>query len=73
MDSKVIAGELERIFGKKAQVLRNKIKIHIPTLNGAEIVLISKLYFLQGVSDLKIKRSGGGVTVIIKVNSSERV
>lgn len=73
MNKQVISDELFRIFGKKPITLKNKVKIHIEKMDGAEMVLVSKMYFMQGIKDINLKRSGGGITITIKNNSSERV
>lgn len=67
MQTDVIKEDLEREFGLKATIQEKTVKITVPQIKGSELMGLADIYTHRGVKDLKLKRSGTSITVLVEV------
>lgn len=65
-----VKNTLEIAFGKKVKVDGNTAKVHLKELDGVGIYQLNafNLERFKQVEDVRVKRSGTGLTVIVTVN-----
>ena len=62
-----IKKELEKGFGAKATIQANTVKATVPEINGEGIVELFGITVRDGVKDVKLKRSGTSITILVEV------
>lgn len=58
---------LEDEFGTKVQIQGETVKTTVPQLNGNSIMGLAKIYQMEDVQNVNVKRSGTSVTVLVRV------
>ena len=64
----LVKTDLEKLGCKNVIINDNEIKAHFKELKGFEISRLNFINSQGGVTSVEIKRSGTGLTVIVKVN-----
>ena len=62
-----IKKKLEDEFGTKVSVQGDTVKTTVPQLNGNSILGLGKIYLMEDVQNVNVKRSGTSVTVLVQI------
>lgn len=63
-----ILSMIKQNFNESAVLVDNVIKLHLKTISDAQFILLANIYKQAGMMSVVAKRSGGGITVIFKLD-----
>ena len=66
---RIVSEKLKTVVGQDPKIQSGVVKCHAKELGGRQLREISDLEFRDDVKELKIKRSGTGLTILVMVDN----